>query len=317
MTEGIGMTLLLLLVMSLLLSKSARMVTTSIQRLAVRLHISHFFVSVLLLSVATSLPELFVGTVSAFEEKSVFALGMLLGSNIADIGLVAGGATILTRSVKISKTILSKDVLYALGMSFIPVFLFLDGSLSRLDGIVLFGLFGLHILKLTREYKLTEHKLFDFIERDGAKALFTFLVGMVILLISAEAVVKLSVLAGTQLKIPLLLIGFFAVAIGTSLPELGVEIAAASKRDGEVFFGDVLGSLVTNSTLILGLVAIISPIVLESIAPYLLAIFFLAILSTFFFLFVRSKQTLSQGEGAVLLLFYVLFAIIEFVRTRI
>ena len=79
----------------------------------------------------------------------------------------------------------------------------------------------------------------------------------------------------------------------------------------------MLGSLVTNSTLVLGLVAIISPIVLESIAPYLLAIFFLAVLSTFFFLFIRSKQTLSQGEGAVLLLFYLLFAIIEFVRTRI
>ena len=109
--------------------------------------------------------------------------------------------------------------------------------------------------------------------------------------------------------------GFILLSVATSLPELSFEIAAVRKRQVDMVFGDLLGSVVANSTLVLGLTALIQPIFLEKgLNAYLLATVFFAVIFCFFWLFVKSKKKLERWEGIVLLLIYVLFILAEFLR---
>lgn len=136
--------------------------------------------------------------------------------------------------------------------------------------------------------------------------------GVALLLFAADMLVKVGTRIAVAVNIPLLLIGLLVVALGTSLPELAFELKAVREKETSMVFGDLLGSIVANGTLVIGLTSLIKPIKIQAFDEYLLATMAFVFAFGFFYFFIRTKKTLERWEGASLLVIYLIFVILEF-----
>lgn len=320
--------LLLILFFSLLLVKATDILVVNLKALSRKTKIGKFAISTFLLALATSLPELVVGITAALEGKPNLALGNVIGSNIANVSLVIGGAALVGGVVAVKGLFLRRDVFYAFLAGAAPMILLFDRGLSRIDGLILLALYGFYnfwVLK-ERQVRLAEAREDDkeglirrllrrFNHRGTKKELGWLFLGIALLLFSADMIVRLASEIAFTLNMPLLLVGLFLVAIGTSLPELAFELKAIREKEPEMVFGDLLGSVVANGTLIIGITSLISPIRIQAFNEYLLATAAFVVIFGVFYLFIRTKKKLERWEGAVLLGAYAIFVLLEFIRS--
>jgi len=315
-----------ILVFSFILIKAADLVIISIRRLSREARASVFAVSAVILALGTSLPEFFVGLTSALEGTPNLAFGVVLGSNIANIALIGGLSAFIVGKVFIHGEYLKKDVWVSLFATSVPLFLALDGSISRVDALILLmlylayatGFFRRRFQEIGRE-QAEEGFIFRFVrEFKNLKSIKTkefgrLFLGLALLLFSSDMIVRLSVELANQANIPLFLVGLVLLAVGTSLPELVFSIRSLENHQPSMFFGNILGSNIANSTFIIGVTTLISPLGLVDFKDYIVGIatFFLIFIS--FYLFIKSKNRLDRWESAVLLFLYFLFVLLEFV----
>jgi cation:H+ antiporter len=249
-----------------------------------------------------------------------------LGSNIADLSLVIGGAALVGGTVAVRGLFLRRDVFYAFLAGAAPMVLLFDKSLSRVDGLILLALYGFYnvwvLTKRHRSVVAKGHKNYGFVKKlirqinhQGTKTELAWIfLGVALLLYSADMLVRIASRLAVALNMPILLIGLFLVALGTSLPELVFELKAVRKKHSEMVFGDLLGSVVANGTLVIGLTTLIEPIRIRAFDEYLLATMAFVAAFALFYVFIRSKKKLERWEGGVLLAFYIVFALIAFLH---
>lgn len=316
----------LLIFFSFLLIKSTEILVQALNRLSKTSRIGKFALTSSLLALATSLPELFVGITAALEKQSSLALGNILGSNIANVSLVIGGAALIGGSIGVVGSFLKRDIFYAFLAGGFPLILLIDGRLSKVEGLLLLLIYGIYnytvlLEKKKRKYTTGElaRKILRRLNHRGTeKQIAWVFLGAALLVFSADAIVKTAGLIAYSFKVPLFLVGLFLVAIGTSLPELSFEIGAVRRKEVGMVFGDLLGSITANSTLILGVVALINPIVLnEGFKPYFWATIAFLLIFFLFWAFVHTKRKLERWEGVVLLLVYIIFVFFEFWRREV
>jgi len=283
--------------------------------------IGKFALTSFLLALATSFPELFVGITSALEKHPILALGNVLGANIANLSLVIGGAAFLGGSIAVVGDFLKQDIFYAFLAGGLPLIFLMDDRLSRVEGLLLLAIYGVYnftVLKGERrsKRKQTVRKFFQRMNHSHVDRHLAWLFfGIALLIFSADNLVKIGVLVAESFQVPVLLIGLFLISIGTTLPELSFGLKAVIKKESAMIFGNLLGSIVANSTLILGLVALIQPIYLDGgFKVYLVASIAYIVIFVIFWFFVRTKKKLERWEGAVLLLAYFVFMFFEFWR---
>ncbi len=295
----------------------------ALNSLARSTRLGKFAITSFILALATSLPELFVGISAALEKQPNLALGNVLGSNISDLSLVIGGAAIVGGSLVVAGDFLKEEVFYTFLAGALPLLLLIDNQLSRVEGLLLlliYGVYNYSVLWGKKKRDISENRSIKKIlhrlnQKNNHKQLAWVFLGAALLLFSADMLVKIATSLAQQIHMPVLFIGLFIVAIGTSLPELSFEIAAVKKKQVSMAFGDLLGSVVANSTLILGITALIQPIYLEKgLNAYLTATIFFAIIFCFFWIFVKSKKRLERWEGFVLLFIYIIFIVTEFLK---
>ncbi len=316
---------LVLLCLGLIYSTS--LIITSIKNLALKSRLGAYGITAFILAISTSLPELVVSIVASIEGNTSLVLGNIIGSNIADLSLVIGAAALLGGSLQVTGTILSRDIYLTGAAGFLPIFLIADGTLSRPDGIVLLVIYLVMITTFLRTHhrslaqnalaRSPLHRLLATITSSHSKgSLFKFIFGIGLLLLSSHYIVKLSTSLAQSSGLSALFIGLFIVSVGTSLPELAFEIKAVVNGQAKMALGDLLGSVVANSTLILGLAAIIRPLTLthRGLIPYGLAIGAFTLIYFAFILFIKTKQKLQWWEGIILMLGYLIFALLEFSR---
>lgn len=307
----------LLLFFSFLLIKATDILVSSLRKLSKTTHLGKFALTSFILALATSLPELFVGIAAALENRPSLALGNVIGSNIANLSLVVGGTVLIGGTMSVVGDFLRRDIFYTFLAGSLPLVLLLDNTLSQVDGLILVVVYVWYVatvLKLKKKSSLLNGIIRRLGRKEAEIQLSWFFLGIILLIFSADMIVRISVRVASSFLIPLLLIGLFLVAVGTSLPELSFGIEAIHKRQVAMVFGNLLGSVVANSSLVLGVTALISPIKILYLQEYLLAtIFFILIFGAFYF-FVRTKRKLERWEGGTLLLFYLLFALVEFLR---
>jgi cation:H+ antiporter len=275
--------------------------------------VSEFVAAFILMATATTLPELFVGISSALNNNTALALGTVLGSNIANLTLIIGLPILLVKGIKIKREGIKKDALYMLLiMAFPLVLMWIGRSISRIDGILLIGVFVLHSWRMLRNRKKFRKKVKNNIGRkEIVLTVFLFIVCVAVLFLSSKFVVKYATMLSIDLFLPPIMIGLFLVAIGTSLPELVFGTGAALKGHSEMSVGNVLGANIANSSLILGVVALITPITGQFLLFFISAIFMM--MAGFLFVtFIESEKKLDWMEGVSLLLLYVFFIVVQF-----
>jgi len=306
----------------LVLIKASDILLVNLKSLALQTGIGVFAITGLIVALATSLPELSVGVAAGFRGEPNLSLGNVIGANIANLSLVIGGAALIGGAVTVQGTFLRRDVFYAFLAGAAPMVLLTDRVLSRIDGLILLSLYGFYQVMVFEEQKRKAANEEGFINRllrrlnhRGTKQeLGWIFLGVVLLLFSADMIVRLASKIALSLNIPILLIGLVLVAIGTTLPELTFEIEAIRSHQPTMVFGNLLGSIVANGTLIIGLVALISPIIIQAFDEYLLATMAFVIAFGIFYLFVRTKHRLERWEGAFLIGFYLAFVLGEFIH---
>ena len=309
---------------SFVLIKSADLIIISVRRIAKRVHTGVFAISALILALGTSLPELFVGVTSALEGEPNLALGVVIGSNIANISLVAGTAALLAGKVIVRGDYLRKDVSIALLAGVLPLILLLDGSLNRVDGLILIAVYAAYASSFFRErYEdiAEEHKKENFATRffrefthingDITKEYGRLFIGIALLLLSADVIVKASQSIGTMMGISIFVIGLILIAIGTSLPELAFSIRSLKSHTPSMFFGNLLGSVIANSTLVIGITCLIAPMYIDKAGQYVIAGLTFVIVSILFWTFIKSKHILERWEAFVLVFVYFVFVLAE------
>jgi len=318
--------MLLQLVLTLLgvaiLSFSGKIVARSVADIAKHLGIPQFVIALFLVAFATSIPELFVGINSALQGNPSLSLGDVFGSNIVNLTLIAGLTIVLGRKgVSLGKNMSRSQLLWTFGAGSLPLLLLFDGSLSRIDGCILLAAFAAYFMFLTRkkeevieaadiEKETVLARLMESKTDRRRKMLHSFVLfalGMILLIGGARLVVTMAVGIAGQVGIPVFFIGLFIVAIGTSLPELTYGVKSAFSQEAELGLGNVIGSSAVNSSLILGIVSLIHPIVPAVFGAALASgIFMLTVFVIFFFL-ARSRGTLHIREGLILVALYLIF----------
>lgn len=309
-----------------ILIKATDILVINLKSLSQATKLGEFAITSFLLALATSLPELFVGITAALEGKPNLSLGNVVGSNIANLSLVIGGAALIGGTVAVRGIFLRRDVFYAFLAGAAPMLLLFDKQLSRVDALILLVLYGFYnawvFNERYREVVARDgqepgfvHRLIRSLNHQGGKAeLGWIFLGIALLLFSADMLVRIATKLAVVLNLPLLLIGLFLVAVGTSLPELAFSLRAIREKRAEMVFGDLLGSIVANGTLIIGLTCLISPVRIRAFQEYLLATMAFVIIFGLFYLLIRTKKKLERWEGAILLLVYLLFVLLEFLQ---
>ena len=314
--------------LSYALSRATDVLVSGLKELAEGTAMEDYGLTTLLVALATSLPELFVGVASALENRPSLIVGTVVGSNIATFSLILGGAALISGRVKAKDKIFRQDILLSFLIGSLPLVLMLDGVLSRENGFILlavYAMFNMFVLRGKRRKKLVQaeneyydddpfwHRIVSFAgRREVEVGLGKFLIGSVVLVVSSGLIVELASRIATELGAPIILVGMFMVAVGTSLPELAFEIKTIRKREYTMAFANVVGSIVVNSTLVLGVVSAISPIVMDGALPaYNMSVLAFVLLFFVFWYMVYTKKTLERWEGAVLLGLYLAFVFVQ------
>jgi cation:H+ antiporter len=318
---------LVILFLSFILIKSADQVVIALRHLSHSRTGAAFVLSALLLALATSFPELSVAVTSALDAAPNLSLGNVIGANIANISLVAGFATLIVGRVKVHGEFLRRDVAIALIAGILPLILILDGKLGRVDGLILLCIYGAYatsffkrrFLEIAKEIQEGSfmHRMFTrifhpHIDGNKTKEAARLFIGIVLLLVSANLIVKVAGQLAEAANVPIFLVGLILLSMGTTLPELVFSFRSLEDDEPTMFFGNLLGSIIANSTLVVGLAATIYPIQVAAVSEYYIAAgAFLLTFLTFWF-FIRSKLRLERWEGGLLLLLYLAFVVAEF-----
>lgn len=225
------------------------------------LGISPLVIGLTIVSVGTSAPEIIVSIDAALQGSGELAVGNALGSNLANMGLVLG-ITLLIAPIPVYRQLLSQESVALLFVTALAGLFLFNGDLSRLEGITLVAV-AVPLLWLGVKYKQSQPSL-DSTEQVASypmrTALIWFVIGLALLLISAEVTVWGAIAIASSLGISQLVIGLTILAVGTSLPELAASILSAVRGHHDIALGNIIGSNLFNLLLVMGIAGAIAPI---------------------------------------------------------
>jgi cation:H+ antiporter len=288
---------------------------------------STFLIGMLVVGFGTSAPEMVVSVLSALNNTPQLALGNAYGSNIANIALILG-VTALIIPVVVQKQAMKRDIPILLAMTVLTVILLMDGNVSFVDGIILLAAFVaitiFNVLAELREKRKRKQNEEEQPEKVSiVKAIAWLLVGLAILIISSRMLVWGAINVAQALGVSDLLIGLTIVAVGTSLPELASSIAAARRGENDLAVGNVIGSNIFNTLVVVGIAAVITPIkamepdVLSRDLPIMSALTLLLFFICIPFKKKNGKRVSGFGRigGALFLSLYVAYLVLLGVTT--
>lgn len=301
----------------MLLWIGAELLIKNASRLAASMGISPIIIGLSIVSLGTSAPELVVSIVAVAEGNPGISIGNIVGSNIANIGLILGIGALLY-PMEIKKSWIVREVPYMiLGTVVFMGLAYFGYQLNLLDGLILLIMMVLFLLYLGR-FSAREMNSFKEINTEisaaqrksiaGKRILFLILsiLGAGVLIFGSELTVSSGREIAQSLGVSDLVIGLTLVAVGTSLPELATTIVGAVKKETDIIVGNVIGSNIFNLLLIGGIVPLIRNIPID---PVLISTQFpiLLIMSILVWPMMWMKLNLKRYEGVLLLVTYFIF----------
>ena len=284
---------------------------------------STLLIGMVVVGFGTSAPEMVVSALSAAQHNPELALGNAYGSNIANIALILGFTAVI-RPVVVKNIALKRDLPVLLVVTAFSIFLVSNLSVTRMDGIIMLAVFalamGINVVSEMRQKKSLAAVAVE--EKTSApaslwKSLFWLLLGLAVLVASSRLLVWGAVEIARALGVSDLLIGLTIVAVGTSLPELASSIVAARKGEDDLAFGNIVGSNLFNTLLVVGIAAVIDPMERVSSSILYRDMPLMSILTVLLFVFglpVRKVDGVRRGrinriEGSVFVVIYISYLV--------
>ncbi len=256
------MSILFILLGAALLYGGGELLVRNAVHLARRFGLSSLVIGLTVVAFGTSAPELAATLLSSLEGAPDLAIGNVLGSNIANVGLILG-LTALIYPLQANRHFLKREVPLVVAAALILFPVLWGGQVGRLEGGVLFALLVAYLLYLFRtgdEEENDEDEADDEAEVPLWRALLLVALGVALLVLGAQSLITGAVEVAARLGVPERVVGLTVVALGTSLPELASSLVAALKRETDLLLGNVIGSNVFNVLAILGIASLVKPL---------------------------------------------------------
>lgn len=279
--------------------------------IAKKFHIPEIIIGLTIVSIGTSMPELFVSTTSALEGLSDMSIGNVVGSNLCNLLLILGLSTII-KPVKFQK----ETRLYEIPMCLVFTVIFIvlcntGGTINKVEAVLLLLLFLLFITytifmakkqnsQEKQEEVKTQKKLLPIL-----KDILLIILGVIGLKIGGDLAVNNAVNIANYFGVSEKIIGLTILAVGTSLPELVTSVTAAIKGNSDIAIGNIIGSNIFNMLLIIGVAAFINPISYNFSYNMDLIVLVVATLILALFPVIPPKNEMSRANGIIYFLMYV------------
>ena len=281
---------------------------------ATNLGVAPLLIGLTIVAFATSAPEILVSILAASRGEPDLAVGNAIGSNIANIGLVLGAVAVV-HPIELKSATLRREMPALLAVSLLTVALFLDSYLSTVDGLVLLTGLVIVMVWLTRlgmksaanDPIAAEYEAEIPHDVSMPMALTWLLIGLIILLIGADLLVKGAIDIARTLGVTEVVIGITLVAVATSLPELAVTIVSALKGEYGLAIGNIVGSNIFNLLAVIGAASVIEPAALPqsvlSLHIFVMVAFTLVMFAMSYDY--EGKGQISRVEGFALVIAYI------------
>jgi cation:H+ antiporter len=288
--------------------------------LAQSLNLTPLVIGLTVVAFGTSAPELVISVVSSIKDKSMIAVGNVIGSNICNIALVLG-VSALIQPIKGHRSVIRRDIPIMLGISFYLLQISFNSKIGRLEGASLFG--GIIVYTLFNYYMAIKESRQEF--SDGSVAfesavneigyvtsrtrqILLIVVGITGVIIGAEILIDSALIIMKNFGVSEKFIGLTIVALGTSLPELATSVVAALRKEMDISIGNLVGSNVFNILSVLGAASLVRPISIPGgfIASGLLIDYLVMMFISFLpWLMMRKTSTVTRKDGLILLSCYI------------
>ncbi|MDQ1339721.1 MAG: cation:H+ antiporter [Campylobacterota bacterium] len=285
-----------------LLVYGAEIVIKESERIAFHFNISSFVIGASLVAFGTSLPELAASVQASYDGKSDIAVSNVLGSVILNIAIILGIVFVISKNLMPKRDLFNLDSAWI----FIPVGLFVlivfDGTISRVDGVILLALMAAYLVFLAQDSNLIEEEIDEELKSskfNWLKTVVLLFIGFVLVIKGAEFTVDSASSIARTFGVSEWIIGLLLLAFGTSLPELVVSVKAALNGNAEMSIGNIIGSNVANFSMVLGTASLVNPLTLNLQAT----MFDIAatIVVSFIFIFVLANRLYNRSTGIIFL----------------
>ena len=298
----------------ILLSHGGDVLTKSSVDLSLKFSVPKIIIGMTVVSFATSAPELIVSLNATLNGFSNFAIGNVIGSNIANIGLVLGIITIIY-PITLQQRFYTSDFPILMLSTFLFYLLLITGNkISRGEGIVLLVLISLILIYLFLYQKKSISEFSDVGDTSKIsipKSIFYVLFSGLLLWLGSETLIKSAISVANKYEISERVISVTMVAIGTSIPELAASVVASIKKQNDLSIGNLIGSNIFNLLVVIGITSTVLPI--EQIDSKIIfndmlwVILFSAIILPLAYL--KRRNVLTRKKGIILLTLYLIFII--------
>lgn len=286
----------------------ATLATKYAVKIAANFKLTPYAVGFIIVAIISILPETFISIVSSLEGIPAFGFGVLLGSNVADLTLVVALITLAARRpLKVESKILVHHALYPF-LLILPIVLGFDGYLSRTEGVALI-IAGILFYYLTLKQTNSDTPVQENIS-ERRKNVFFLILSIILLLIGAHFTVSSASTVAALLGISPILIGMLIVGLGTTIPELFFSLKAVKNNHDSLAVGDVLGTVLADATIVVGILALMNPFTFPKTIIYVAGVFMVAG-AFILFSFMRSSKSITGKEAFSLIIFWLTFIAVE------
>lgn len=293
---------------------ASQFLVSNLTKIAQFLGIREFIVAFFLMAFVATLPNFFVGLSSVINHVPELSFGDVVGGNIVDLTLSVAIATFFAKSLTAESKTVQISAIFTMFIAILPIFLILDGNLGKKDGLILIFFFFFYFFWLFSK-KERFRKVYDndrkISRNEFLNSILKIILTTFFLILASQVIVKSAIFFSKTLKVSLAIVGILIVGLGNSIPEIYFAIVAAKMGEGWMILGDLMGSVVAPATLILGLVALLSPFEITNFSAFFLSRFFLLISAILFLVFIRTGKKITKKEAFVLLIIYLAFVISE------
>ena len=278
--------------------------------LSIKLNLSKVVIGLTVVSFATSAPELLISLSSALKDSADIAISNVIGSNIANLGLVLGTALCFTK-IKIPKSNIKYDWTFLMLISFVFFYFINDFSVNRTEGIILFLaliLFLYLIVKIRKDQDVEEIQINT---ASNIKILALIIISSILLYFGSELFVNSSIYFAEYFGVSERVIGLTLVAVGTSLPELVTTLVAIFKSELDISIGNIIGSNIFNILAVIGLTSIVTDLNITSDRILSFDVYVMIFFSLILLIFYLSNKNrlLNFYHGIIYLLLFVTYYI--------
>jgi cation:H+ antiporter len=285
----------------------ADMVVDQSEKVALKFHIPEFIIGATLVALGTSLPEMAASMAASASSKPEIAISNVIGSNILNITLVLASVFLITKTMNPNRDFFAKDSTWALVPVFVFILMSFDNTVSRFDALLLLLVMFAYILFLVRDSKeveLTDEEV-DMRDFSWKKVLPLLILGLLFVIVGAHYTVESASSIAKSFGISEWLIGILLISLGTSLPELTVSVVAARKGKVDMAIGNIIGSNMANTTIVLGAAALVAPLQFTA-SNYLFDITTMVI-ATLLLVFLTANKLYTKPAGVSLFIILALF----------